>query len=101
MRTFFLLQVLNPDTKAVRGYVLREGASSKNYRLVKADRSTLYTTKSGVANSMKYALEGLGIEIPADLGSYSKRNFIKQPFKTVEVKATLVPAEGFLDAALR
>lgn len=101
MRTFYLIQVLNPDTKAVRGYVLREGSSNKSYRIVKADKATLYTTKSGVANSKKHVMHGLGIKPPPDMSRWLTQNFINQHLKTVEVKALLIPADGFLDQILR
>lgn len=100
MRNFFLLQSVNPDTGVSRGFVRREGSGSKTYRLTQADHATLYTTKSGAMNSMKYALYGLRIEIPADLSYYSRRRFIREHFKVVEVQALLLPRDGFLDKVL-
>lgn len=105
MRSFFILQAVNPDTRASRGFVLRKGSGRKSYRLVKADQATLYTTRSGAVNSIPFALAGLGIEIPDQLKTdgayYTRRRFIKKHFKVVEVRALLMPADGFLDAMLR
>lgn len=103
MRSFFILQAINPDTQTSRGFVLREGSGRKSYRLVKADQATLYTTRSGAVNSIPFALAGLDIEIPDQLKTsyYTRRRFIKKHFKVVEVRALLMPADGFLDAVLR
>ena len=100
MRSFFLLQSVNPVTRESRGFVLREGSGSKSYRLTKADHATLYTTKSGAMNSMKYAIVGLNIEIPAELSYHSHRRFIHDHFKVIEVQALLLPRDGFLDKVL-
>jgi hypothetical protein len=103
MRTFFLLRYLNPKTQASKGFVLRENqCGSKQYRIVKADHATLYTSRSAIANSMPYALEGLGVKLPKQsVGPSTRRQFIREHFQVVEVKAILLPAENFLDVVLK
>jgi hypothetical protein len=103
MRKFFILRAINPDTQASRGFVLREKHTGNRtqYSLVKADKATLYTTKSGIRNSIGWAADALGIKAPAELTRWSRDNFIKKHFEIVEVQALLLPANGLLDALLK
>lgn len=100
MRTFYLLKSVNPETKELRGFVLREGSGSKSYHLSRADHATLYTTRSGAVNSMPFALAGLGIEIPKEFSKYTRQKFVRKHFEVVEVQAILLPKAGFLDKLL-